>query len=72
MFKFFWKTIISANRQTNQSWRHDPLGQPDLSGLSMRQLADLPIPPEVLPALRDERQPKATTNTSSTLQGCGC
>ncbi|KQW31929.1 hypothetical protein ASE36_06910 [Rhizobium sp. Root274] len=47
MFKLFWKTAVRPRDQVAKDWRYDPLGHPELLGMSPRELADLPMVTEV-------------------------
>jgi hypothetical protein len=46
MFKFLWRRY-EATPCKAADWRHDPLGHPALTGMSLRELADLPMVAEV-------------------------
>lgn len=46
MFKFLWRRY-EATPCEGADWRHDPLGHPALTGMSLRELADLPMVAEV-------------------------
>ncbi len=46
MFKFLWRGYEAAPCKA-VDWRHDPLGHPALTGMSLRELADLPMVAEV-------------------------
>ena len=45
MFKFLWRRYVATPCEA-ADWRHDPLGHPALTGMSLRELADLPMVPE--------------------------
>lgn len=47
MFKLFWRRTHGAQDYKERDWRHDPLGHPVLLPMSARELADLPMVPEV-------------------------
>jgi hypothetical protein len=47
MFKLSWRKPRRAQCCNEQDWRHDPLGHPDLREMSTRELADMPMVPEV-------------------------
>ncbi|MDH4414166.1 MAG: hypothetical protein QE484_12720 [Rhizobium sp.] len=47
MFKLSWRKIREALGCNEPDWRHDPSGHPALMAMSARELADLPMVPEV-------------------------
>ena len=44
MLKFFWKESEALVRRQARRWQRDPLSHPQLQNMSLRELADLPIP----------------------------
>lgn len=56
MFKFFWKFVFSGNGRSAPAWQQDPLSHPDIHAMSLRELADLPLPAEVPTARIAERR----------------
>ncbi|MDH4439433.1 MAG: hypothetical protein QE284_03515 [Rhizobium sp.] len=47
MFKLSWKKMRGAEGCQKQDWQNDPSGHPALLVMSTRELADLPMVPEV-------------------------
>jgi hypothetical protein len=47
MFKLSWRKIGGAQGCNEQDWRHDPMGHPALLAMSARELADMPMVPEM-------------------------
>lgn len=58
MFKFFWSRRQGHQTGTTRDWRHDPSGHPALLQMSTRELADMPMVPE-LPMRINEARAKA-------------
>jgi hypothetical protein len=56
--KFFLnRKARRAAEEACDRWKSDPLGHPDLAGMSLRELADLPLPASIEPPA--ERRPVA-------------
>lgn len=44
-----------AAEEAYDRWRSDPLGHPDLAEMSLRELADLPLPASIFEPLAESR-----------------
>ena len=52
MFKNFFIQKCAPRPRGCASWADDPLGHPDIMKMDLRQLADLPLTPEVSQPVR--------------------
>lgn len=67
MFKFFWTKQSAFSTCYKQDWRHNPSGHPALLQMSPRELADMPMVPE-LPVRMNDVPAKATRGCTEPTQ----
>jgi hypothetical protein len=72
VFKFFWKIASSGDARSTPAWLQDPLNHPDVRAMSLRELADLPLPAEGPPAATSEKHKRAMLSSPARLESRIC